>query len=64
MVLQHSFVGKSLLWHISYKIILLNAKVGTFPLSCAVIPSFIVSLPYFIFKFTIFFKILVNVKIL
>ena len=37
MVLQHSSVGKSLLWHIS----LLNAKVGTFPLSYAVIPSFI-----------------------
>ena len=37
MVLQHSSVGKSLLWHSST---LLNAKVGIFPLSYAVIPSF------------------------
>ena len=35
-------VGKSLLWHmISYNLILYIAKVGTFPLSYAVIPSFI-----------------------
>ena len=34
-------VGKSLFWHISYNLILYIAKVGTFPLSYAVIPSFI-----------------------
>ena len=61
MVLQHSSVGKSLLWHISYN--LLNAKMRTFPLSYAVIPSFISCFttfcsidPYFIFEFA---KILV-----
>ena len=59
MVLQHSSVGKSLLWHIGY--VLLNAKVGIFPLSYAVIPSFISCFttscyidPHFIFKFTTF----------
>ena len=36
MVLQHSPVEKSLLWHI-----LLNAKVGTFIMSYAVIRLFI-----------------------
>ena len=42
MVLQHSSVGKSLLWHISYNnYFVFNAKIGTFPLSYAVIPSFI-----------------------
>ena len=57
MVLQHSSMGKS---HIR---ILLNAKVGTFPLSYAVIPSFISCFttfycidPYIIFKLTFFYN--------
>ena len=68
MVLQHSLMGKSLLWHISNN--LLNAKVGTFPPSYAVIPSFISCSTtfycidvYFIFKLTIF-KILVFLNML
>ena len=59
MVLQHSSVGKSLHWHI-ITTILFSAKIGIFPLSYAVIPSFIsCSLlfycldPYFIFKINI-----------
>ena len=66
MVLQHSSLGKSLLWHISLTIIFLNAKVGTFPLSYAVIPSFISCFttfccidPYFILNLQ-FFKMLVS----
>ena len=55
-VLQHSLVGKSLLGILVLTIILFNAKVGTFPLISAVIPSFISCFttfycidPYFIF---------------
>ena len=60
MVLQHSSVGKSLHWHI-ITIILSNAKVGSFPPSYAVIPSFISCFtdfyhldPYLIIKLIIF----------
>ena len=59
--LQHSSVGRSLLWHTSYITILFNANVGTFPLSYAVTPSFISCFttfccidPHFSFKLTIF----------
>ena len=55
-VLQHNSVGKSLHWHV-----IVNAKVGIFPPSYVVIPSFISCFttfyrldPYFIFKLTIF----------
>ena len=59
MVLQHSSMECPYFGTLA--IILLNAKVGTFPLSYAVIPSFISCFtafycigPYFIFKITIF----------
>ena len=55
-VLQHSSVGRSLLWTLAI-MIMFNAKVGTFPPSYAVIPSFISCFttlhcidPYFILK--------------
>ena len=64
ITLQHSSVGKTLHWH-AITIILFNAKVGIFPPSYAVIPSFISCFntfhrlgPYFIFKL-IAFNILV-----
>ena len=61
MVLQHSSVGESPYFGIStLNFILFNAKVGTFPPSYAVIPSFISCFttfycidPYFFFKLTI-----------
>jgi len=52
MVLQHSSVRKSLLWHLK---IYDMPNVGIFLLSYAVIPSFLASVlfidPYFILKF-------------
>ena len=65
MVLQHSSVGKSLLWHISYNNYFVQCctKVGTFPPSYAVIPSFISCFttfycigPFFIFNLTFLTK--------
>ena len=60
MVLQHSSVGSPYLGTLAITIILLNAKVGTFPLSYAVIPSFISCFttfccldPYFILKIVV-----------
>ena len=68
MVSQHSSMGKSLLWYISYNF--LNAKVGTCPLSYAVIPSFISCFttfyyidPYFIFFINNLKKILYIIRL-
>ena len=49
MVLQHSYVGKSLHWHV-ITIILFNVKVGIFP------PSYAVKL-FFISCFTTFYRL-------
>ena len=61
MVLQHSSVGKSLIWHISYNNYFVQCQSRDFPPSYAVIPSFISRFttfycidPYFIFNITIF----------
>ena len=55
MVLQHSSVRKSLLWHLT---IIQHDSVGIFSLNYTVIPSFLVSVlyvnPYFIFESIIF----------
>ena len=60
IVLQHSSVGKSLLWQISYYYFV-QCQSRDLPLNYAVTPSFISCLttfycidPYFIFKLTIF----------
>ena len=60
MVLQYSLVGKSLHWH-AITMILFNAKVGIFPLTYAIITSFISCFttfyclnPYFSFLHLIF----------
>jgi len=50
MVLQHTLVRKSLLWHLT----ILNANVGVFSLSYAVISSSVLFIDsYFILKFNI-----------
>ena len=67
MVLQQCSMGKSLHWQ-NITTILFNAKVGIFPPSYAVIPSFISCFttfyclnPYFIFKLILFNKLICSI---
>ena len=60
MVLQHSLVGKSLLWH-SITITVLNAKVGIYPPSYVVIPSFISCFASFTLGSLLHFKLIILV---